>query len=421
MAITAYTGIMGSGKSYEVVENVILPAVASGRRVVTNIAGLQLDEIDAYCRDVLGSQDPGSIVVVDENAVSSPAFFPPAQESIVQGGDVVVLDECWRWFASGDKLRPDHMEFVRMHRHYTAADARSCDLVLIVQSITDLNRSIKVVVEQTFVMSKLKAVGAPTKYRVDVYQGWRVGRGYPPIRQYFRTYRPEIFALYSSYSKSQAVGGGGVEETIDKRGSIFHGRAALALGASIVALFAVGGYGVWSFFVGFKDKGEAQKPPVKSAEQASVPSSRPLVSSPAGAGPNSLDVFGAGTRSQISPWRIVGWYQVGKGRRVVLENCGRVRVVVNPSVVDVDERIEFELDGLKVSEFTGGDCSGRSGGRLVERQGDPAAVRRSSGLVPLSGSGAPGGVTGGGHGNTQGTVYRPGGYPGGAPAGYPVE
>ncbi|EGJ3415938.1 hypothetical protein IHC78_002873 [Salmonella enterica subsp. houtenae] len=36
MAISAYIGIPGSGKSYEAVCNVIIPAFTSGRRVVTN-------------------------------------------------------------------------------------------------------------------------------------------------------------------------------------------------------------------------------------------------------------------------------------------------------------------------------------------------------------------------------------------------
>ncbi|HDL5229472.1 TPA: hypothetical protein RS727_002675, partial [Mannheimia haemolytica] len=39
MAVSAYIGIPGSGKSYEVVKSVILPAVASNRRVVSNIYG----------------------------------------------------------------------------------------------------------------------------------------------------------------------------------------------------------------------------------------------------------------------------------------------------------------------------------------------------------------------------------------------
>lgn len=45
MAISAYIGIPGSGKSYEAVCNVIIPAFTSGRRVVTNIYGLQKDKI----------------------------------------------------------------------------------------------------------------------------------------------------------------------------------------------------------------------------------------------------------------------------------------------------------------------------------------------------------------------------------------
>ena len=99
--VTAYTGTQGSGKTYEVVANVILPAVAAGRRVVTNVAGLQELEIYTYCRDVLESEKIGRIVQVDNDDVVKPEFFPVEEkdvlfgrfEPIVRGGDVVVLDE----------------------------------------------------------------------------------------------------------------------------------------------------------------------------------------------------------------------------------------------------------------------------------------------------------------------------------------
>ena len=48
MPITAYVGVPRSGKSYEVVKSVIIAAVASGRRVVSNIYGLNEDKIKAY-------------------------------------------------------------------------------------------------------------------------------------------------------------------------------------------------------------------------------------------------------------------------------------------------------------------------------------------------------------------------------------
>ncbi|OKN42784.1 hypothetical protein AM420_005753 [Klebsiella pneumoniae] len=50
MPITAYVGVPRSGKSYEVVKSVIIAAVASGRRVVSNIYGLNEDKIKAYTK-----------------------------------------------------------------------------------------------------------------------------------------------------------------------------------------------------------------------------------------------------------------------------------------------------------------------------------------------------------------------------------
>ena len=40
MAILAYVGIPGSGKSYEVVSSVILEHFKKGRRIVSNIVGV---------------------------------------------------------------------------------------------------------------------------------------------------------------------------------------------------------------------------------------------------------------------------------------------------------------------------------------------------------------------------------------------
>ena len=40
MSIKAVTGLQGHGKTYETVKTAIVPAIESGRRVVTNIRGL---------------------------------------------------------------------------------------------------------------------------------------------------------------------------------------------------------------------------------------------------------------------------------------------------------------------------------------------------------------------------------------------
>ncbi|APC14207.1 hypothetical protein BLL42_00010 [Pseudomonas frederiksbergensis] len=54
MPINAYTGLMGSGKSFECVVSVIVPAVAKGRRVVTNVDGIDSDAIRAYINEKQG-------------------------------------------------------------------------------------------------------------------------------------------------------------------------------------------------------------------------------------------------------------------------------------------------------------------------------------------------------------------------------
>src|ERR1700739_4798181 len=105
MAITAYTGIMGSGKSYEVVENVILVALLAGRRIVSNVAGLQFQDMCAYLIEKRNA-DPaklGTIVQISNDQVGQDGFFPLEVKdgqvpppSIVKPGDLIVIDECWR-------------------------------------------------------------------------------------------------------------------------------------------------------------------------------------------------------------------------------------------------------------------------------------------------------------------------------------
>lgn len=254
MAINAYTGLMGSGKSYEVVENVILPALRSGRRVVTNVANLQQDDIRAYLIEKfdVAADKIGQIVQVLNDDIERPDFFPvevqPGEipsDSIVKAGDLVVVDECWRWWAAGAKISSAHMTFFRMHRHFVNPETlATCDMVLVVQDISDLDRKLKVVVENTYRMSKHKSLGLSKRYRVDIYSGYKV-RG-NPIRQLQRQYNKEIFNLYQSYSQSGGVGG--KEVAIDDRNNIFKGALFKFVLPFFLIVFIVGFWWLWKFF-----------------------------------------------------------------------------------------------------------------------------------------------------------------------------
>src|SRR5690606_16535082 len=157
MAINVYTGVMGSGKSYEITLNVVLPAVLAGRRVVTNIDGIDEARIIEYLRSKNPdhSGDFGAIIHITDDRISQPGFFPdearPEVGSVVLPGDIVVIDEAWRHWSAAQKLSPEHMQFFRMHRHYVDPETGvSCDLALVFQSIGDINRSLRAVIELNF-------------------------------------------------------------------------------------------------------------------------------------------------------------------------------------------------------------------------------------------------------------------------------
>lgn len=78
MPINVYTGLMGSGKSYEVVRGPILDAIAAGRRVVTNVDGINNDGIRAYLVDKrkLSLDSLGSVIHVTNEQCASSDFFP---------------------------------------------------------------------------------------------------------------------------------------------------------------------------------------------------------------------------------------------------------------------------------------------------------------------------------------------------------
>ncbi|WP_318837846.1 zonular occludens toxin domain-containing protein [Providencia sp. PROV007] len=113
MAISAYVGVPGSGKSYEVVSNVIIPAFMKGRRIVTNLYGISQDKITAYClaHRKADADSLGEIIYVDNEQVMDDNFFPYmendvlAENTFCRSGDLICLDEIWRIWENDKKSR----------------------------------------------------------------------------------------------------------------------------------------------------------------------------------------------------------------------------------------------------------------------------------------------------------------------------
>jgi len=347
MTISVYCGLMGSGKSFEVVSSVILPAILAGRRVITNVDGISQDKIYEYLKKKYKNSDPdkyGTIVHIRNDQITEPAFFydehKPEIQTIVQGGDLVAIDEAWRfWGTDCGKLSHEHMQFFRMHRHYVHPDtAVTCDVVLMTQDLSGLHRSLRNVVEFTYKMHKHKSLGFSTRYRVAVYEGYQLNKKTLVTTQQ-KKYDKAIFPLYQSYA-----GGKGAELTVDKRQNIFNNPTLWIYVVLMIILGIVSAYFVYRFF--------HQKVDAKLHSPAST-TPQAITSSP-----NATATKPAIPKTTSDIWRIVGAYQVGNDAWVVIsDGLGHLRTE-SPSVFYATGAAQTgKVDGLNVTRWSGQDIS----------------------------------------------------------------
>lgn len=226
MAINAYIGLPGFGKTIEVVENVVIPAIKKGRRVITNISGLDQEKVYDYIEQTKKENEifsMGEIVIIETERIKDSNFFITQKtdkdgenKTILQPGDILVVDEAWAIWGIGNKIPESHHDFFRTHRHYSSADnGFTCDIVLISQDLGVINRNIKSLIEQTFSCNKHKSLGFTKYYRVDVYMKANTSKKYL-TNSYQKKYNSKIYELYKSYNGDDAT-----ETVIDKRQNIF--------------------------------------------------------------------------------------------------------------------------------------------------------------------------------------------------------
>jgi len=225
MSIIAYVGLPGSGKSYSVVEHVVVPALEEGKRVWTNIP-LNLEEIAK-----MGLPIP--TIFNTSEIMDNPVFF----QEIFDSGATIIIDECWRFWPSGLKANnmvEGHKSFFAEHRHMVGEDGFSTEIALVTQDLSQIAATVRNLTEFTNRTVKLNAVGATTKFRVDIYQGAVTGPKPPEsqrLRQIYGSYRPEIYKLYQSQTMSSSSSHGS-EGASDKRMNILN-SPMLKIGAPI--------------------------------------------------------------------------------------------------------------------------------------------------------------------------------------------
>ena len=263
MSIIAYVGLPGSGKSYDVVANQIMPALENNRRVVTNIP-LNKDAV----REITPK---GEIVPLPLEKI---AAEPHLVDEYATAGALLVLDEVWRLWPAGLKannIPQPYKSLLAEHRHRVDAEGRAMQIVLVTQDLAQIAAFARQLVEQTFHHTKLAHLGASSSYRIDVFYGAITG-AVPPkqnrIREIFGKYKPEIFKLYQSHTMSEKSGSGADEKKLDGRGEMWK-RPSIWLSAVATVGCIIWGSTTIADIVSRKTGGSA------TSEASSTPPSAP--------------------------------------------------------------------------------------------------------------------------------------------------
>jgi len=266
MTIYAYTGLPGSGKSYDMVANQILPALQQGRPVIANLP-LNLEAVYAKC--------PGA--EIRDFPLEQIKGTPEAIDGVLVPGALVVIDEAWEMFPAGLKVNnaPEPLKnWLAKHRHMVDAQGRSMQVVIGTQDLAQISAYVKPLIDKTFMHTKLSHVGASGSYRIDVYQGARNFDKMAKearLQEVFGQYKKEIFDLYQSHTMRQSEGSGANEKALDTRAVIWKRPGIIAGG--LICLVAVS-WAVPTIAGLFVDDAPAVSTPIRQNSGASAPVAR---------------------------------------------------------------------------------------------------------------------------------------------------
>ncbi len=330
MSIIAYVGLPGAGKSYGVVENVVLPSLRAGRTIVTNMP-LKLDALRA-------AGGVGELIQLPPEVTSAKI----AAEAVA--GAVYVLDEVYKFWPAGrsaDKFGDAEREFFAMHRHRVGADGRSTEIVIVVQDLASVATFVRNLVEQTYRMVKMAAFGLRKAYRVDVFEGCVTGPNPPAskrLREMYGWYKRSVYDCYQSHTQS-VTGFAGTEQTADRRGNILRGFTFWLT----VAALPVAGYMVWRALHIFSP--EPQTVPVAGtpiAEQREA-SAAPRTGTPVASAPG-----------ESRKWRLAGFVEIGERSYALAESLiGTRRISPGACHLDALGDRRCLLEGELVTAWTG--------------------------------------------------------------------
>lgn len=264
MAIHFHEGLPGAGKSYEACVYHILPALKSGRQVITNIRGINwgkfaelLDEPEEYLRLLLIYVEPAEQDDGEESLQRVKNEFADKTPD----NAMIVWDEIQDYFPSGNyKLPLNQQKFWTEHRH------RGLEIVIMGQDRDDVHKIIRSRIEDIVYFLKLKAVGQPNRYKWEHWEKQAKGK-FVKIGSGVRAYDSKYFGLYLSHRRE------GVKASVYQtaRSNVLLNSKLLSLG--VPAAFAAGIYAIYYLYGFFHPEPVSSVSAVKVERPAPPPAS----------------------------------------------------------------------------------------------------------------------------------------------------
>ena len=192
--ISIMMGPPGGGKTYETVIYHILPALAAGRKIITNIP-LNVDALSAI--------DPGyrDLIEIRTHQIGQPRPFSQAKDfdndwrnPKTNQGPLFIIDECQEAIPRG-KTPIVLREFAAKHRHHGQ------DWLLLTQNYGKIDKDICDMTQLTYYVSKLTVLGRNDEYVKKVFSGLKRGSD-KPVQQEVRKYDKKYFGYYQSHTAS---------------------------------------------------------------------------------------------------------------------------------------------------------------------------------------------------------------------------
>ena len=204
----AYRGKKRSGKTYNVVKNIVIPAVIANRNIFTNIP-LEVAIIKSDYPDYMGE------IVLIERMTPEVVLRCPA-------GYIIIIDECYTVFPTGMKanaIRSKIMELLAHQYHYVDENGQCTDIILLYQTESLVYKPILDLCDEIIHHKKLSSLGFSSKFRWDVYDNKLMNKD-TLLNSGVSYYESKYWKYYKTQTKSMFSGIGN-EKSLDKRGVIW--------------------------------------------------------------------------------------------------------------------------------------------------------------------------------------------------------